>query len=561
MGVIDMEEKRLEKLGPEDLAGQLMRLPARKRLEMILQRPDAESVVDAMAVQDFFFSVQEIGPDDAVPLLSLARVEQLNYVFDLEWWEKDHLRPAGALEWLERLARASEDKLLAWLYQADFELLVGLCKQWLNVATAPEDVDPMEAVEHLPKNTLDDHYYWEAKYPQHEDFLKSFLSVLFEVHADFYRELLNHVMNWLDAEVEESAYRFHRGRLEDYAVPDFYDALEIYRALRLDEVSAGKPGGDGPSGEVPAPSFALSLVPEEDHLGRALRRIRDTSELEMLQNELAGLANKVVVADRVPVDSPSGLREAVDKVAAYVSLGLDLKCADRVDEAAETLRKVYLEQLFRLAHTQVVRLRARMEQVLRRGWLSFWPTGTGVLESDWMEEADALLQKTPKLLRAATTPGAHRREDFFRSRRDLFQGKNFIDTVICLEAVVKGLNAKPWLPEVELWPEGQIHSLEDITLGAMIWTAASRSLLTGKWEVDPIAVEDWEAVFRLTMENPLQDRIREWVEAVMTQPAHRALAASYMEPLYEVWAEDSIPPEGATVPDPAFVRLILFKSR
>lgn len=558
MGIIDFEGKRLERLGPAELAVQLMGLPARKRLETILQRADAEAVVKAMAVQDFYFTVQELGPDDSLTLLSLAGVDQLTYLFDLEWWQKDRTHPARAIEWLERLATASEDKLLAWLYEADFELLVTMFKQWINVGVAPEETDPMEAVEHLPKNTLDDLYYWDAKYPQHEEFLKALLSVLFEVNPGFYRELLHHVMYWLDAEAEESAYHFHRGRLEDYAIPDFYDAMTIYGSLRPEDVTAGKRVQDVREEGAPSPAFAVSLVPEKDLLGRALRGIQDAAVLDMIQMELASLANKVVVADEVAADNPAGLREAVDKVAAYVNLGLDLKTAGNDDQAVGMVSEVYLEQFFRLGHAQVARLRARMEQVLQRGWLAQWPTGLGVLEPEWMDEAEALLRKTPRMLRAAAA--GPRREDFFRDRRDLFQGKNFVDTVISLGMLVNGLGATPGLLELELWPDGQIHDAEDVTAGAMIWTAAARSVTDGKWEVVPIPVEEWEAVFPLLKENPLEDRIRSWVEQTVPQATQRNLLGAYLEPLYKVWAEDSKPREEGGAPDPRFVRLLLFTS-
>ncbi|MGA7878381.1 MAG: DUF6178 family protein, partial [Desulfoferrobacter sp.] len=149
--VIDFEEKWLERLAPSELSHHLMRIPAKKRLEMILQREDAEQVVAALAEQDFYFSVKEIGPEDALALLGMARVEQLNHIFDLEWWHKDQLQATKAVDWLDRLARANEDKLLEWLYHADFELLVTLFKRWLRVVDAPEDVDLIESIDQLPK--------------------------------------------------------------------------------------------------------------------------------------------------------------------------------------------------------------------------------------------------------------------------------------------------------------------------------------------------------------------------------------------------------------------------
>ncbi len=199
-----IETRDLSELAPRELGQYLMRLPAKKRLAAVLAHTDAEALVAALPVQDFFFFVKEIGPEDAVPLLALGQTEQLIHLFDLEWFDKDDVQPAKALQWLERLASASEEKLLAWLYQADFELLVTLFKKWIFVALTPEDIDPLEATEQLPKHTLDDQYYWETRYLQFEDFIRRLLNLIFEVHSGFYRELLNHVIWAFETE--------HRGR-------------------------------------------------------------------------------------------------------------------------------------------------------------------------------------------------------------------------------------------------------------------------------------------------------------------------------------------------------------
>ena len=154
--IVELRERRLGKLKPAQLARELMGLPAKKRLKLIVERPDAQSVVAALDVNDFFHTVQEIGADDSLSLLALASLEQMNHLFDIEWWRKDTVEPANALTWIERLRRAGGSKLLEWLSNADFELLVSLFKRWITVDIAPEDIDLVEAAEALPPRTLDD---------------------------------------------------------------------------------------------------------------------------------------------------------------------------------------------------------------------------------------------------------------------------------------------------------------------------------------------------------------------------------------------------------------------
>jgi len=261
---LTIEIRDLAALTPRELSQYLMRLPAKERLAALLARTDAEAVVAALPVQDFFFFVKEIGPDDATPLLALGQTEQLIHLFDLEWFDKDYVHPAKALQWLERLASASEEKLLAWLYHADFELLVSLFKKWIMVALTPEDIDPLEAREQLPKHTLDDQYFWETRYLQFEDFIRRLLNLLFDVHPGFYRELLNHVIWASENEFEEDASRFRRARLEDQAIPDFYNAAEIYRALSPKQIGHGKGVAAPDPDTAPTPSFALAMLPEDD---------------------------------------------------------------------------------------------------------------------------------------------------------------------------------------------------------------------------------------------------------------------------------------------------------
>lgn len=554
----DRERCDFNRLTAQELSLQLMTLPAKTRLALVLSRTDAEAVVAALPVQDFFFFVKEIGPDDALPLLALGQVAQLDHLFDLEWWDQDHIQPAKSLQWLERLASASEEKLLAWLYDADFELLVTLFKKWIRVVLTPEDVDPLEAGEQLPKNTLDDQFFWETQYIQFEDFLSRLLSLIFEVNSGFYRELMNHVIWVSDAQMEEDAYRFHRARLEDEAIPDFYDALEIYRAMRPKEIGRDKDVGALKPAEASTPSFAVALLPKESLLQSAFAEIHDPRVIDTLRLELASLANKVVIADKLSLDEPEAMRGAVDKVAAQVNLGLDVTSQGSLQAAVKVLEEVFLENLFRLAHTQTTWLRGRLRQVLQHGWLSRWPAGLNCLENDWMEAAELLLQKTPRLVRPVSASVPHPTEDFFRDRRDLSRGKHFVQVVSALGPVFDALAADPAPLGESLWQEGQIRRLEDLTLGIMIRTAAAQVLITGEWEVKPLSLDRWAGLFRRLGPAVMEQAIRSWVEQIVPDELQRNLVETYLAPLFEDYARELSPFSPGNPPDPRLVKFFIF---
>jgi len=556
--ILDLEEKRLEKSSPRDLAAELMKVPAKKRLELILQRSDAASVVAAMEVRDYYFSVMEIGPDDALPLLALANVEQLIHLFDLEWWEADRVKVSRAIEWLERIEKANERNLLEWLYKVDFELLAILFKKWIRVQLMPDDTDPVEAREQLPRNTIDDVYFWEPLYPQYEDLINRMLSLLFEAHPGFYRELMNAAIWALDPEMEEDAYRFHRGRMEDQAIPDFYDALEVCRGIGLREIKADKQPFESPSEEFRPPAFALALIPEGDLLDRALQEVRRKSSLDLVQMELASLANKVIVADRLPPEEPEMLRRAVEKTVACVNLGLELLSHGDFAVAVSAVENIYLEQLFRLAQTEIGKLRNRLLELLRDGWLSRWPEGIRCLDREWLERAELLIRRTPKLLRPASTAGARSGEDFFRRESDLLEAGRFIESVSRIGRLYAALMPDPDLLDRKLWRGGQIGSLAEATLGSMILTSASRAVLDGQWRLDLIPLERWPVLFGLVRPETLRKVIVQWAQTVLSDNDLQGGVLEYLDSVLVAFREDMSGFTSSDPPDPRTVPLLLF---
>ncbi len=554
--VIDIDGKRLQRMEPRQVVRELMMLSPRQRMNLILDRPDAEQVVAAMPEQDFFVSVKEIGPSDALPLLALAQLDQLHHVFDIEWWDKDQVSPARALQWLSLLAQASEEKMAAWLFHADFELLVTLGKKWIRVETAPDDVDLTEVRDRLPKYTIDDQYFWESRYPQYHDFIRSILIFLFETHRGFYREFMNHILYAPDAELQEDAYRFHRGRLEDRAIPDFYDALEIYRNLEPDDIDWNKRLVAGGDVSAPAPAFALAGVPDDNLLQRALARVRSVALVDTLQWELASLANKVVVADRLPPDDPYSLQWATSKVAAYLGLGLDLLTRGREDVADKVLKDVHLEHLFRCAATRIKRLNREARKLLQSGWLRRATHGVAVLDEPWREHFDLLLESTPQVKREGE-------EDFFRTRRDLFLAQQRLQAIAAIGPIHAQMDRAGWLRHLDgltLWREAQIQDPEDITLGVVLFTAAANQMVGNGPCPHPLDPALWPQHFERLDPDALEAVVRAWIREQVSDSARRQAFEPYLRELIDRYREE-MQPFFATgePPNPKLVTFFLFR--
>lgn len=557
--ILDLNEKRLEKLPPRQLTRELMSLPAKRRMKVILERADSDAVVTALDANDFFFTLAEIGPDDALPLLALASVDQINHLFDIAWWKKDAIEPARALTWLERLSKASDRKLLEWLHHADFELLIALFKQCLSVSIAPEDIDMVEARESLPPRTIDDVYFWEALYPQYDDLIMHLLGLVFEVNYNFFKELMNHILSAPTLEIEELAYHFHKARLADNAIPDYYDALEIYKGIKPTEFQAKRPLSPAVEGQAP-PSFALAMVSKTDLLGQALRGVKDPDLIETLQLEMAALANKVIVADQLSPDNAESLRQAVEKTLAYVNLGLEISSGEVLDAAKKIVKERFLEHLFRLAQAEVAQVRGRMRRVAEYGWIGQCSGGIKHLDGKWFDMAEALLAKTPKIQREFNeiTAGSEG-EDFFRTTRDIALANRQVAVITAAGHLYKSFGTDPKDLEERLWRDGQVHTSEDITLGVMVLTAAAGYLSSDQWQVKPLSVENWPKLFKLIQPAEMDRAVKGWVQGVVPDPENRALVEAYMAPVLLEYEKELRPFSPDNPPEPYLIPFFIFE--
>ena len=75
---------------------------------------------------------------------------------------------------------------------------------------------------------------------------------LYRSDKDLARRLLVAATSELDSELEETAYRWQRGRMADLGFADYYEALEVYRELDLAGVRIGE--GKPPRAAVRRPT-------------------------------------------------------------------------------------------------------------------------------------------------------------------------------------------------------------------------------------------------------------------------------------------------------------------
>jgi hypothetical protein len=321
--------------------------PVRRRAALLELVRAPEQVIPRIPPAELCFIAKAVGLSDAGWLLAHASEEQIATAIDLDAW--NGLVPdRGRLdEWLAAFADAGEETLLRAARTLDFELLVLLLRSRLSVFLAGRD-EGGEAPD--GSLSIDGQFYLLPLRPGDdlEDVL-GVLRTLFQRDYWFYHRLLQGVANELETETEESALRWRNGRLQDLGFPPLEDAKRIYSFLRDDQL-AKLPEERRllEVGEWPLPVWmpSLPVAAETEHL--LLRAMAGLSEEERrpLLFAFLALANRVAMADEMPLGDAETLPAATEKAARVASRGLEYLARENAVDPAFLLRRLPLERLF-----------------------------------------------------------------------------------------------------------------------------------------------------------------------------------------------------------------------
>jgi hypothetical protein len=321
--------------------------PVRRRAELLALVSAPEEVIPRIPPAELCFVAKAVGLSDAGWLLEHASEEQIATAIDLDAWSALVPDRSRLDEWLAALRDAGDETLLRAAHGLDFELLVLALRARLSVFQGGKEDDwetppgslTIDGQFHLvPTRSGDDL----------EDVI-GLLSALFSRDYWFYHRLLQAVSIDLESETEESALRWRSGRLQDLGFPPLEDAKRIYSFVRKEQL-AKLPSEPRTLevGEWPLPVWLPSLPAAGDTqhlLFRAMAALGEEERRPLLFAFLA-LANRVAVADEMPLGDAETLPAATEKAARVASLGLSHLARENAVEPAFLLRRVPLERLF-----------------------------------------------------------------------------------------------------------------------------------------------------------------------------------------------------------------------
>ncbi len=494
----------------------VLAMPAEEALDVIINSPDALPLVHSFTEEDFFFLVNDIGLDDALPLLSMASSKQWEHIIDLDIWERDRMNFRPVLKWFDFFLRADPGRLVGWLKDEKTEFLEFCLFKNINIRIREHDEDPSDF--HEDYFTFDDTYYMrfidDPSHPLSDDpvdqqrraVLTKILNGLAESDHIKFQKILHEITSIIPAETEEEMYRLRNVRMAEKGFLPFDEAVGIYQPLSAREKTAQNRERTATDKDE-APFLSVSLYPEimltpDNLFAQSLIEFDSDPFFLEIQAEFAALCNQIIAADQKVIQERIQLNDIVRKACGYIGVALEHLSGEPgmsdPSVLASWVRKYSLVYLFRTGYGLAVKLKQQAEKWRDKSWfkqrdlpLSFWgEEGLGVL--------GGLMIKRPLFFDNYETGMLYRE---FASLADMARAENTLSEVMALDTLFSQIAIDPVLfPDhflthknflLTLWARHYQHlprELAPISLEA--FTSFFEVLFNRKGATDPVGSEE-----------------------------------------------------------------------
>lgn len=500
---IDKEPEKLLGMFPDLSLDEQMSLllfaPGELRQELLLTTPHARQLVSMLPVQEVFFSLKEIGLKDAAPLLSLMTPEQLQYVSDMQIWEKDLFNAPDFLRLLQVLQQCGEDKFAEWLANLDVEVLALALMEFGWVTKFNVFDDAVETSDTPPYISYEGYYRFHFKQEELRPLIEPLFRILHTRNPEQYAQILESAYQDVHTEIEEAALQFRDGRLCDRGIPGFEDAQEIYQPLPTEQFHKGtaEPPPERDKSPVNAPLYPVRWLPEEALFRKAFRTLAGRPEADFIRFELASLGNKVVVADRLEIKNHETLKWALKKVSGYLTIGLEHLAGKDVQQAATWILNTWLSRLFRVGYTQIHELN-RLALNLKDRCGFRWIDRFHYLADAPLEETfRGLFRPRPLFFEGISEYNWIGFREFV-GLEDVQVTKNRLQAAETLSAFFSKLDLSPENIKIICLEGGLGDTLDMITWSQALHTLWARRTITDRLEFRPLSLSELD-LFRQTV--------------------------------------------------------------
>ncbi|MEE8542157.1 MAG: DUF6178 family protein [Desulfobacterales bacterium] len=395
----------------------VLALPPAEALDRILEASQPAALVHSMPEEDLYLLIQEIGHEDALPILALASIRQWEFLVDMEVWNRDRINLEAVTKWMNLLLKADSNRLIKWVVEEKVDFLEYYLFKNLQVVVRQHDQDPSDFGDGFI--TYDDTFYFrimenplpapstpDASVPFADAQRKAVLSEIVKRLSDYdqlkYQGLLLEASGLIPAEVEEENYRLRNVRLAERGFQAFDDAIGIYQRLSPDDLK-GKDrkytlptGSDAP---LAVPYYATQLPQSENLFAQTLSVIDQGEMVMQIQTEFAILCNQIISADQKRVSAKGALGTIIKKGCGYLTIGLEsIAGASKDDKShryAALIQKHLLADIFRVGYGRALELKWQAENWRKKSWGYQTGLPLSFYGEEWVGVLGGLLIKKP----------------------------------------------------------------------------------------------------------------------------------------------------------------------
>jgi hypothetical protein len=433
-----------------DYRAQLVRGQRTRRTEALFDADDPASAIRALPPDEFFYVIHELGFPEAMDILVHGTAEQVQTVLDFALWENDRVSLEKADDWLGALVEAPPEALGKWAEGLDVELLALLVRLRARIYDLSLEEEPDEP-EGVLWNSPDRLFVLEfLGEPDRARVTQHLVDSLYRYSPVLMRRLLIGMRSEFDAELEETAYRWRSGRMEDLGFVDFYEALEVYRELdpatiRIDGKPAPSLRPRGESADATYSRLPLAMIERmagKTPFARAVAGLTSRETSAEIHFALVALCNRALSADRITPSDDEAIQAVLERVSANLDLAIEFLARGDAEREVAAVCNVPLVTLHRLGVSLVGKLR-RLSLALSRGnpFAALRPA-VDIFEAEDGEILASLTRlrpRFPRILEAPPTPG----ERPFLTLADIAIATRAVERAAAAIELVTGLGVRP----------------------------------------------------------------------------------------------------------------------
>lgn len=373
--------------------GKVLESTPAERARAIIDSPHTRQILEQLSPQETYMIIKETWGTDSQILMQYMTPEAICHCIDMDCWDKDSLSIEALLDWLWEIYNASLDSLQDALQAIDLDIIILLYQSYIDVVqVVPTDENIAQLLDDGYESFDDIYFFIFQEEDEKAQLLKDMLSLIFTHYQSVYYSIMEGVIWELKSSTEENVYERRSLRLMEMGFPPPDEATSIYQRMqpeRLLDTGVSKektPVID--KDQIFLPAMYLDQLSRSKGLIASGLNESSPETRERFVVEMIYLANKVVMADYLPLNDIDELKRSIDKASSITSLGLAAAMKANRRSAREVLQTTNAETLFSLGYNMIQGQKSRIKQILHHVEPSMIPEGL----NDFIE---GLMKKRP----------------------------------------------------------------------------------------------------------------------------------------------------------------------